>query len=353
MTTSLFSNCQLGRISLRNRVVMAPMTRSRALGNVPNALMAEYYGQRAGAGLIVTEGVAPSPNGLGYARIPGLFSAAQLAGWRLVTEAVHARSGRIFAQIMHTGRIGHPANLPEGGRLVAPSAIASGGSMWTDQHAMQPEPVPAEMTLKDIADTQQEYETAAVNAIEAGFDGIELHAANGYLLEQFINPHVNQRTDSYGGTLEKRTKFVVEVAERVASRIGSGRVGIRFSPHGTFNHMDVYDEVEQTYVALGQAAKRIALAYVHAIRGPHVKDSTTAALRNAFGGTFILNGGFKAADAQATIDRGDADLIAFGSPFISNPDLVTKLKAGAELTAPKHDLFYTASAEGYTDYPGA
>jgi N-ethylmaleimide reductase len=353
MTASLFSTYPLGPISLRNRVVMAPMTRCRALGNVPNALMAEYYAQRAGAGLIVTEGVAPSPNGLGYARIPGLFSAAQVAGWRLVTDAVHAKGGSLFAQIMHTGRVGHPANLPEGARLVAPSAIGTGGTMWTDAQAMQPEPVPSEMTLKDIADTQAEYETAAANAIEAGFDGIELHAANGYLLEQFTNPHVNQRTDAYGGTLEKRTKFVVEVMERVASRIGAGRVGIRFSPHGTFNHMDAYDDVEATYVLLGQAAKRLGLAYVHAIRGPHVKDSTLVALRKAFGGTFILNGGFKAADAQATLDNGGADLVAFGSPFISNPDLVSKLKSGAELTPPKQDSFYTASAEGYTDYSAA
>jgi N-ethylmaleimide reductase len=279
-----------------------------------------------------------------------LFSAEQVAGWRLVTDAVHAKGGRIFAQLMHCGRVAHPINLPKGGRMLAPSAIAAKGAMWTDSSGMQEQPAPAAMTLAEIESTQAEFESAAVNAVEAGFDGVELHGANGYLLEQFTNPHVNQRTDAYGGSIENRTRFVTEVMDRVARRIGSGRVGIRISPYGTFNDMGSYDHVEELYLVLAAAAKRNSLAYVHAIRGAHVENKTLAAIRKAFGGTFILSAGFDAKSAQTVVDEGSADLVAFGSSFISNPDLITKLASGAPLTPPKQDLFYTAAAEGYTDY---
>jgi N-ethylmaleimide reductase len=350
MTQALYNSYQLGPITLQNRAVMAPMTRCRAIGNVPNSLMAEYYAQRAGAGLQISEGVSPSRNGLGYARIPGLFSAEQVAGWRLVTSAVHAKGGRIFAQLMHCGRVAHPANLPSGGRMLAPSAIAAKGNMWTDGEGMQPQPTPQAMTAEDIEATQLEYVNAAANAVEAGFDGVELHGANGYLLEQFTNPHVNQRTDAYGGSLAARTRFVRETAERVTARIGASRVGIRFSPYGTFNDMPAYDDVEELYTQLARAAQDLSLAYVHAIRGAHVKPSTLAAMRKAYTGTFILNAGFDATGAEATLAAGEADLIAFGSQFISNPDLLEKLKAGRPLVPPKTELFYTPGAEGYTDY---
>jgi N-ethylmaleimide reductase len=231
----LFSPFELGSIQLANRVVMAPMTRSRALGNLPNDLMADYYRQRATAGLIITEGTAPSPNGLGYPRIPGLFSAEQVEGWRKVTEAVHGAGGKIVAQLMHVGRVAHPLNLPEGGEIIAPSAIAAAGEMYTDQEAMQPHPTPREMTEVDIAAAREEFVQAARNAIEAGFDGVELHGANGYLLEQFLSPHTNRRTDAYGGSVAKRGRFVAEAAEAVAAAIGAEKVGLRLSPHSLFN----------------------------------------------------------------------------------------------------------------------
>ena len=217
----LFSKATLGSLSLQNHLVMCPLTRSRAVGNVPNDLMAEYYAQRASAGLIITEGTSPSPNGLGYARIPGIYSEAQVAGWKKVTDAVHARGGRIFVQLMHTGRIGHQLNLPAGAKIVAPSAVAAAGQMFTDAEGMQPHPVPAAMTEAELKSTIAEYAKAATNAVAAGFDGIELHAANGYLLEQFIRPNSNQRTDAYGGGIEKRARFVLEVVE--ASIAGSAR----------------------------------------------------------------------------------------------------------------------------------
>src|ERR1700744_1217444 len=206
----LYSPAKIGAIELKNRMVMSPMTRCRAIGNTPNDLMAEYYGQRAGAGLIITEGTSPSPNGLGYARIPGIFSKAQVEGWKKVTSAVHAKGGKIFVQIMHTGRISHPLNLPEGAEVLAPSAVKPAGQMWTDAAQMQDFPTPKAMTAEELESTKAEFIAAAKNAVEAGFDGIELHSANGYLLEQFLSPISNVRTDEYGGSIENRTRFVIE-----------------------------------------------------------------------------------------------------------------------------------------------
>ncbi|HEX6223383.1 MAG TPA: alkene reductase, partial [Chryseolinea sp.] len=212
---------QLGAASLSNRIVMAPMTRSRAINNIPNQLMAAYYGQRASAGLIISEGVAPSVNGLGYARIPGVFSTEQTEGWKQVAQAVHDKGGKIFMQLMHTGRISHADNLPSGGKIVAPSAIQPKGKMWTDQGGLKEFPVPQALTAEEILQAKNEFVTAARNAVAAGFDGVELHAANGYLLEQFLSPHANQRTDEYGGSIENRIRFVLEVTAAVAEEIGS------------------------------------------------------------------------------------------------------------------------------------
>lgn len=351
---SLFSEFDLGPTHLSNHIVMAPMTRSRAVGNVPNELMAQYYAQRASTGLIVTEGVSPSPNGLGYPRIPGLYSAEQIAGWTLVTDAVHAKGGKIFAQIMHVGRIGHPLNLPAGGELVAPSAVAAEGQMYTDQEGMKAHPTPREMTEDDIAKAQAEFVTAAKNAIKAGFDGVELHAANGYLLTQFLNPKSNRRTDGYGGSIENRNRFVVETAEAVTAAIGAGRVGIRFSPHGTFNDMADYEETPAQFAALAAEMKRIGLVYVHVVTnfgGVAIPQATTDAIRASYDGTLILNGGFyDRASAEAAL-AGAADLIAIGVPFIANPDLVDRLESGAELASPNQELFYAPGPEGYVDYP--
>lgn len=356
--TKLFSPTELGRIRLANRLVMAPMTRSRAIGNVPNEKMARYYALRATTGLIVTEGTSPSPNGLGYSRIPGLYSPAQIAGWKLVTDAVHAAGGHIFVQLMHTGRVGHVLNLPEGARVLAPSAIAAPGQMWTDQEQLQPHPVPEAMSEADIEATLAEFVHSAKSAIEAGFDGIELHAANGYLLEQFLNPLSNQRTDAYGGSAENRNRFVVEVARAVAEAIGGDRVGIRVSPYGASNGLGAFEGVDEQYAQLAEALSAIGLVYLHvvdhsALGAPEVPASVKALLRERFKGTLILAGGYDAERAEADLEAGKADLIAIGRPFISNPTLVEKLRTGAPLTPPNPATFYTPGDEGYLDYPEA
>lgn len=358
MRSILFSSFSLGKLSLDNRVVMAPMTRCRASADhVPTPVMADYYGQRATAGLIITEGTSPSPNGLGYARIPGLFTAAHVEGWRKVTEAVHAQGGHIFVQLMHTGRASHPFNMPAGARILAPSPVALGGTMWTDQQGMQPYPVPAEMTEADIEQAIQEFAHASDRAVEAGFDGVELHGANGYLIDQFLNTATNQRTDGWGGSVERRIRFAVEVARAAVDRIGAHRVGIRISPYGVFNDMKPDAEMDALYAALARELSALGLAYLHvvdhsAMGAPPVSASIKHILRSTFKGAYILSGGYdNAARAESDLDDGYGDLVAFGRPFIANPDLVRRLKEQKPLAAPVADTFYTPGPSGYTDYP--
>lgn len=354
--TRLYSKAVLGPLTLQNHIAMSPMTRSRATGNLPNALMAEYYGQRSSAGLIITEGSSPSPNGLGYARIPGIYSEAQVEGWRQVTGAAHAGGARIFMQLMHTGRIAHPLNLPEGARMLAPSAVAAAGEMYTDQQGMQPHPAPLEMSRQDIESTLDEFVEAAVNATNAGFDGVELHSANGYLLEQFLRPNSNRRKDAWGGPIEGRARFVLEVADRVGRAIGSDRVGIRLSPFGVFNDMPLYDDMEADYAWLASALNDKELLYVHLVDhssmgAPLVPDSIKHTFRKEFNGALILSGGYDAARAEADLVADRADLIAVGRPFIANPDLPARWRQGAPLNEPDMDTFYTPGEKGYTDYP--
>ncbi len=355
MTQKLFTPVSLGELQLKNRVVMAPMTRSRATGNVPNELMAKYYGMRADAGLIVTEGTSPSPNGLGYARIPGLFNDEQVRGWKRVTDAVHVNGGKIFVQIMHTGRVSHPANMPAGSRIVAPSALALAGDMWTDSDGMQPYPVPEEMGESDIAAAIAEYANAARLAIEAGFDGVELHGANGYLIDQFFNTATNKRTDRWGGSVENRIRFAAEVAKATVAAIGAERIGMRVSPYGVFNGTVADAEMDAMYLRLVDELNRLGLVYIHIVDhssmgAPEVSPMLKAGIRSAFKGRYILSGGYDAARANADLDAGRGDLVAFGRPFISNPDLVQKLQSGAALTPPDSDTFYTPGEKGYTDY---
>jgi N-ethylmaleimide reductase len=356
MQHNLFLPARLGTLELRNRIVMAPMTRNRSLGNVPQAFAATYYGQRAGAGLIVTEGTAPSPNGLGYARIPGLFSTEQITGWRQVTEAVHQHGGRIFAQLMHTGRIGHPANLPTGAEVLGPMAEAASGDIWTDTSGLRPHPVPRAMTEFDLQQVIAEYVKAARNAREAGFDGVELHAANGYLLEQFLNPGINRRSDRWGGSRSNRARLLLETTQAVAKAIGADRVGVRLSPFGVFNDMPPYAGIEAAYAWLADKLSDLGIAYLHLVDhssmgAPAVPDSTKAAIRKAFHGSLILSGGYDRARAEADLATGRADFIAFGRPFIANPELVEQLRTGATLAAPDQATFYTSGEAGYTDYP--
>jgi N-ethylmaleimide reductase len=352
----LFSKTTLGSLTLQNRLVMSPLTRNRATGNVPNELMVQYYAQRASAGLIVTEGTSPSPNGLGYARIPGIFSAAQIAGWKQVTEAVHPLGARMFMQLMHCGRIAHPLNLPAGARILAPSAVAAAGEMYTDAEGMKPNAMPEAMTEADIRTTIEEYAQAARNAVAAGFDGVELHSANGYLLEQFLRPNSNQRTDRYGGSIENRARFVLEVTAAAIAAIGKDRVGIRLSPFGVFNDMPPYAAMEADYTYLAGQLNALGPVYIHlvdhsAIGAPTVPDSMKATFRTVFKRTLILSGGYDAARAESDLAAGKADLIAFGRPFLANPDLVARLKAGVALNAPDMSTFYTPGPKGYTDYP--
>lgn len=356
MPSMLFSSWNLGGMEIRNRVVMAPMTRSRCPGNVPGDLVATYYGQRSEAGLIVTEGTSPSPNGLGYARIPGIFSAEQVRGWRHVTGTVHRAGGRIFVQLMHTGRVSHPLNMPPGSRVLAPSPVPMSGKMWTDAQGEIPYPVPQEMSERDIADTLGEYARGAELAVEAGFDGVELHGANGYLINQFINTASNRRADGWGGGIPGRIRFAVEVACLVAARIGRERVGMRLSPYGVFNEMAIDPTMEDTFEALAFELNRLGLAYVHLVDhssmgAPAVTPSVKARVRRAFRGALILSGGYDRTRAEVDLAAGNGDLIAFGRPFIANPRLVTKLMTGDPLLPADAATFYTPGEKGYTDYP--
>lgn len=356
-TKTTFSPYTLGSIALANRLVMAPMTRSRAINNLPNELVTSYYAQRATAGLIITEGVSPSPNGLGYARIPGLFSAEQRIAWQEVTKGVHKEGGKIFAQLMHTGRVGHALNLPQGASVVAPSAIAAAGQMWTDQEGMKAHPVPQALSAGDLLKTIDEFVQAARNAVEAGFDGIELHAANGYLLEQFLSPHANQRTDNYGGSVENRSRFVLEVAQAVSDAIGKDKVGIRVSPYGVFNDMPHYPEIEATYHYLADQLNKIGIVYIHIVDhsaggAPEVPLSIKEAIRKKFHNTLILSGGYTLDRAEEDLSSGAGDLVAFGKPFITNPDLVERLHKNFPLNSNLDaSTLYTPGAKGFTDYP--
>ncbi|GAC1374575.1 MAG: alkene reductase [Hymenobacter sp.] len=358
MSKKLFQPAQLGPLTLANHVVMAPLTRSRALGNVPNELMAEYYRQRATAGLIITEGTSPSADGLGYARIPGLFNQEQATNWQRITETVHHHGGHIFIQLMHAGRISHTLNLPAGAEVLAPSAITAAGQMWTDQEQLVPHTTPRAIRADELARLRDDYVQAAKRAIEAGFDGVEVHSANGYLLSQFLNPHANQRTDNYGGSVQNRARFVLEVVQGVADAIGAERTGIRLSPWGTDADMPHYPEMDETYAYLAEELQKLGIVYVHLVDhssmgAPAVPAETVATIRRLFTNTLILSGGYDAERAEEALQSGRADLVAFGKPFISNPDLVERLKTGAPLTALDPNTLYTPGPEGYTDYATA
>ncbi|MEI6755108.1 MAG: alkene reductase [Paludibacter sp.] len=353
----LFLPTQLGQLTLKNRIVMAPMTRCRAIGNVPNDLMAEFYGQRAGAGLIITEGTAPSPNGLGYARMPGCFSKVQVEGWKKTTNKVHKAGGKIFLQLMHTGRISNSLNLHEGAHIIAPSAVKASGQIWTDSLQLQDFPVPKQMDDEDLLLTLTEFVASAKHAIDAGFDGVELHAANGYLLEQFLSPFSNMRIDKYGGSIVNRCRFVLEVIKEVSEVIGKEKTGVRLSPFGVASDMPHYPEIDETYTYLAEELNKLGIAYLHIVDhssmgAPEVPVEIKIIIRNRFKNTLILSGGYNRESAEAAIENSQADLIAFGRMFINNPDLVKRMKNHWPMS---HELnmeeFYTANEKGYTDYP--
>ena len=353
--SKLFSPAKLGTLTLQNHLVMSPLTRNRATGNIPNDLMVEYYAQRATAGLIITEGTSPSPNGLGYPRIPGIFSPEQIAGWKRVTSAVHAKGAKMFMQFMHCGRIAHPLNLPAGAKVLGPSAIAAVGDIYTDVEGMKQNALPQAMSAAEIKIAVEEYAQAAKNAVAAGFDGVELHGANGYLLEQFIRPTSNQRTDQYGGVIENRARFPLEVVDAVIKAIGKDKVGIRLSPYGVFNDMPAYDAMEADYTYLAQQLNARGLVYIHLVDhspmgAPAVPDAIKQMFRKEFKGTLILSGGYDAKRAESDLAANKCDLVAVGRGFLANPDLVSRWKTGAAENAVDMSTFYTPGPKGYTDY---
>ena len=355
--TDLFDPVQLGPYRLANRIVMAPLTRARAQGaDVPNPLAVEYYAQRADAGLLISEATQISPQGKGYAWTPGIYSAAQVEAWSAVTRAVHARGGRIFLQLWHVGRISHPS-LQQGGVLpVAPSAIAPQGKAFTET-GFVPYVTPRALATGEMPGIVEDYRRAAENALAAGFDGVEIHAANGYLLEQFLRDSTNKRTDRYGGSRENRARLLLEVAAAVVGVWGGARVGIRLSPVSPSNDLGPDSDPEATYSHLAAALAPLRLVYMHVIEGatqgprevPNGFDLQV--LRRLFRGLYIANNGYDLALAQEARRRSLADLIAFGRPFIANPDLVERLKTGAPLNELDRKTLYGGDAKGYTDYP--
>lgn len=345
----LFTPVRIGRYTLANRMIMAPMTRSRADdAGVPGDLTATYYGQRAGAGLIITEGVFPSAMGKGYVRTPGIHTEAQVRAWKQVTEAVHAQGGRIFMQLMHSGRISHPKLLANGAQPVAPSAIQPKGQGWTDS-GLQDFVTPRALSTAEIAGVVEEYRQATRLALAAAFDGVELHAASGYLPEQFLSSGSNQRQDEYGGSVKNRTRFVLEVLAAMAAEAGGDRVGIKISPEMNFN--DIHDaKPQETYTYLVEQLRDLKLAYLHvALFGASVDYH--GLLRPRFDGAYLIGGGLFQASAEALLASGRADAAVFGSAFLANPDLPERFRQGAALNVPDKATFYTPGPQGYTDYP--
>lgn len=353
---TLFSTLRLGTLTLPNRIVMAPLTRCRAgQGNVPGPLASLYYAQRASAGLIVSEATQIVPEGQGYPATPGIHSDEQEAGWRAVTDAVHAAGGRIFLQLWHVGRISHQAFQPDGGLPVAPSAVAAAGQAMT-RFGMQDHPVPRALALEELPGVVESYAAATRRALDAGFDGVEIHSANGYLLDQFLRDKSNQRTDAYGGSIANRIRLLDEVVSAVTAVAGAGRVGVRISPENTFNDIDDSDPQALFHAVATMLRGRVA--YLHVVEGEDRKETGTPrvdyrSLRRAFGGTYMACCNYTPERAAAAITAGDADLVAFGKAYIGNPDLVTRIRLGIPLVRSDAKTWYGGTAKGYTDYTSA
>ncbi|MBW4662391.1 MAG: alkene reductase [Drouetiella hepatica Uher 2000/2452] len=354
-TINLFSPVQLGAYSLPNRVVMAPMTRLRAIDSIPNALMAEYYSQRASAGLIITECTMVSPMSNGYMNCPGIYLPEQIEGWRQVVDAVHQRGGKIFLQLWHSGRVSH-SSLLGGKQPVAPSAIAAVGELHTPAGKVVME-TPRALEKDEISEIVEQFRSGAENAKAAGFDGVELHGAFGYLIDQFLQDGSNQRTDEYGGSVENRARFLLEIVEAVSSAWGADRVGIKLSPSNTFYGM-VDSNSKVTFAYVLEALTPIGLAYVHLmepneidLKNQNVLNPVTPLFRPSYQGTLISNGNYTHETANSALANGDADLVSFGKLFLANPDLPKRFKLNALLNEPDFRTFYGSGEKGYTDYP--
>lgn len=352
----VFSKFLLGALELPNRIVMAPMTRNRAgPGEIPGPLAVKYYVQRASAGLIITEGTQISQQGQGYPGTPGIYTPEQVVGWRHVTEAVHAAGGRIFLQLWHVGRISHPSMQPNGAAPVAPSALRPPGETFTVQ-GMQPFVVPRALETSEIAKVVEDYRRAAVNAREAGFDGVELHGANGYLIDQFLRDKTNQRTDRYGGSALNRSRFLIEVTEAVSAEWGANRVGVRLAPTNPFNDIADSNPAATFSVAVGEL-KRLDVGYLHIVE-PLPSDPIEAGerpdikfFRGIWPRALMGNKGYDLARANAALNDGTVDLVSFATLFLANPDLPERFRRSAALNAPDRDTFYDGGEKGYVDYP--
>jgi N-ethylmaleimide reductase len=350
---NLFSSISLGNMALANRIIMAPLTRNRAAeGNVPQAMNVEYYRQRAGAGLIISEGSQISAQGVGYPSTPGIHSEQQVQGWKRVTDAVHDKGGRIFIQLWHTGRISHSSLLPGRVLPVAPSSLKAAGQAVTYQ-GMQDFETPHALTLDELPGIVGDYAQAGQNAKEAGFDGVEIHAANGYLLDQFLRDGTNQRTDQYGGSVANRMRLLIEVVEKLIDVWGACRVGVRISPENSFN--DIRDsQPQQTFNAIAKKLSDYPLAYLHVLEGDMMTGERHVdylELRNCFSGLYIANNGYDLESGNRAIELGHADMVAYGKLFIANPDLPERFRNNLPLNEPDRDTFYGGDEKGYTDYP--
>lgn len=349
----LFTPIMMGDMELKNRMIMAPLTRNRAgPGNVPQDINVTYYEQRAGAGLIITEGSQISVQGSGYPSTPGIYSAEQIAGWRRITDAVHAKGGHIFIQLWHTGRISHSSFQESGALPVAPSAIKASGEAVTYE-GMQPFETPRALEISEILNIVAGYATAAKNAREAGFDGVEIHAANGYLIDQFLRDGSNHRDDKYGGDIANRMRFLKEVVEKVIEVWGPNRVGVRLSPENAFNDMQD-SHPQQTFDAVAKMLSDYPLAYLHVLEGNMMPGDGLVdykQLRGKFSGLYMSNHGYDQENGNKTIEEGTADMVAFGKLFLANPDLPERFAQGATLNTPDVDTFYGGNGKGYTDYP--
>ncbi|NOZ54540.1 MAG: alkene reductase [Gammaproteobacteria bacterium] len=353
MNPNLFSSYTVGDLTLANRMVMAPLTRNRAAsGNIPQRINIEYYRQRASAGLIITEASQVSPEGVGYPATPGIHSDEQVAGWRKVTDAVHNEGGRIFIQLWYCGRISHPSMLPNQQTPVAPSAIRPDGEAVTND-GMQAFVEPRALEINEIAGIVTQFKHAAAQAKTAGFDGIEVHAANGYLIDQFLRDGSNQRTDQYGGNIENRTRFLNQILNAVCEVWPTNRVGVRLSPENSFNTMSDSNPQQHFDYIVKQLSTR-NLAYLHILEGDMMSQQRQVdyrVLRDNFGGVYMANNGYDKARAQTSLNHGDSDLVAFGVLYLANPDLLKRFKTDATLNTPDQNTFYGGDERGYTDYP--
>lgn len=360
MKTNIFEPSQIGSLQLKNRISMAPMTRARNANGIPNENNALYYAQRAGAGLIITEGTAISDTAKGVLYIPGLYTAHQIEGWRKVTEAVHEKGSVIFSQLWHVGRVSHTSNQPNGISPVGPSNIqaektSAYGYDENGNVGFVPASKPRALTTDEVTQIVNDFVNAAKNAMEAGFDGVEIHGANGYLIEQFLNPFVNNRTDQYGGNIKNRSRFLLEIVDAIIQAIGKDKVGVRLTPYGGLGDLSHYDEIEATYAYLAEELAKREIVYIHLMdqqsKGSHaLPDGFIERFRSWYKGPIILAGSMTREKSEQLINAGTIDIAGFGEPFIANPDLVERLQNNWELTPPNRDLHYGLGEHGYTDW---